>query len=942
MDKAVARQSHGRLSRLLVMQEQRRQREYWTHGPWLSPEEAVRLLQLAAAYVRRRQGGGERRIPLPSPSGAESMALLQLALESLQHEAASGRGDRLLAQAVEQAADQPRETLARIHHQLQHRRTFSPVSLHYQDDERLTPVHRVDAAERITDAFVDQYLWREASRRQLFPVWMQPADDALPPVQVHRLCERIAAQAPVWWPKAVPEEVSAPAGQHACTAMVQVHLTQLAERVELVFLNRLLRLIVDEALADYLTAKCNVMMSFKDMQHTNSVGVPLGLAFAGFLLQWYAVAAVDLPLLASWTGTHAHRRAPVGAFTGRRVSSAGAGAVVARGCGRRGAGTPAGRRLLSHETVLAARPAHATGHLRLPPGAQSVRAGAGGGAVGGGVVVAAGHRAGRLSRVGGVGRAESVLALGAARLGGPPPAGGGAGAGGRRGGARLAAARAATADVHGAGAVRARRRPLERFGAGASVALSRGAVADAGDAAGAATGGGARAEPHQARAQLQNAGALPAGDIPRAGLVGRAGHALGARAGRVGTRLAVDTAEAATQRPGRRCGCPDRAVRVAVAGSAAPGHAARPRAHASGAGSRVAAAAAVAHAPHRPPRLHGLPGAAGSDGHFHARQAAHAEDQPVAGVSGALVAAHSRVAGVGRVSSAGPRAGRVRPRFPTAVAGGEGGAVEVEGGGEARPLEAWLEPSATGTSLSSRPDRASERRRPSSSASHPAAVNPVRTYWIDIQLRWGDVDDHDIAAYAAAKHREYTAPGARSLYPSPTGMLVAVDLAYRTWAGYGHGCAKVPQRLHATMTRVMQRNTALLILQDRVRKALQLYSVDTEEEATEEVAGGGTAPTAMVELPELVRGRRPPVRQGGALAGVGRAVAAHAVGAVEGGRRVVGAVAVAAGHGAATGGGRAARTAAGPGAHAVGRQRQRFAGGAGVRRGPGVAVGVAD
>lgn len=49
------------------------------------------------------------------------------------------------------------------------------------------------------------------------------------------------------------------------------------EKVDLTLLNRLLRLIVDHNIADYITTKMNVVLSFKDMSHTNSYGMLRGL-----------------------------------------------------------------------------------------------------------------------------------------------------------------------------------------------------------------------------------------------------------------------------------------------------------------------------------------------------------------------------------------------------------------------------------------------------------------------------------------------------------------------------------------------------------------------------------------------------------------------------------------------------------------------------------------
>lgn len=53
----------------------------------------------------------------------------------------------------------------------------------------------------------------------------------------------------------------------------------------------------------------------------------------------------------------------------------------------------------------------------------------------------------------------------------------------------------------------------------------------------------------------------------------------------------------------------------------------------------------------------------------------------------------------------------------------------------------------------------------------------TQKYWIDIQLRWGDYDSHDVERYARAKYLDYTTDN-MSIYPSPTGVLVAIDLAY--------------------------------------------------------------------------------------------------------------------------------------------------------------------
>lgn len=69
---------------------------------------------------------------------------------------------------------------------------------------------------------------------------------------------------------------------------------------------------------------------------------------------------------------------------------------------------------------------------------------------------------------------------------------------------------------------------------------------------------------------------------------------------------------------------------------------------------------------------------------------------------------------------------------------------------------------------------------PSSPPSHPRDVMDATTtqkYWVDVQLRWGDYDSHDVERYARAKFLDYTTDN-MSIYPSPTGVMIAVDLAY--------------------------------------------------------------------------------------------------------------------------------------------------------------------
>ena len=135
-------------------------------------------------------------IPFPPLSYKHDTKLLILALERLKesYSAASrlNQSQREELGLIEQAYDNPHESLARIKRHLLTQRTFKEVGIEFLDMfSYLVPVYAVDAAEKITDAYLDQYLWSfpplpRASRPRVIP--------PLPP-----LLPRAVPMAPVFY-----------------------------------------------------------------------------------------------------------------------------------------------------------------------------------------------------------------------------------------------------------------------------------------------------------------------------------------------------------------------------------------------------------------------------------------------------------------------------------------------------------------------------------------------------------------------------------------------------------------------------------------------------------------------------------------------------------------------------------------------------------------------
>jgi pre-mRNA-processing factor 8 len=287
VDKTVAKKNLGRLTRLWLKSEQERQHNYMKDGPYVSSEEAVAIYTTTVHWLESRKFSP---IPFPSVSYKHDTKILILALERLR-EAYSVKGrlnqnQREELALIEQAYDSPGTTLARIKRFLLTQRAFKEVGIDMNDNyNTINPVYDIEPIEKITDAYLDQYLWYQADQRHLFPAWIKPSDSEVPPLLTYKWAQGINNLTKVWG-----------TDEGECNVMIETQLSKVYEKIDLTLLNRLLRLIMDHNLADYITSKNNVQLNYKDMNHTNSYGMIRGLQFSGFVFQYYGLV-IDLLLL---------------------------------------------------------------------------------------------------------------------------------------------------------------------------------------------------------------------------------------------------------------------------------------------------------------------------------------------------------------------------------------------------------------------------------------------------------------------------------------------------------------------------------------------------------------------------------------------------------------------------------------------------------------------
>jgi len=200
VDKTVCKKNLGRLTRLYLKAEQERQHNYLKDGPYVTPEEAVAIFTTAVHWLESRKFV---HIPFPPFNYKNDTKIFVLCLERLKEaysvKSRLNQSQREELGLIEQAYDNPHEALSRVKRHLLCHRSFKEVGIEFMDlYTHLVPVYDIEPLEKITDAYLDQYLWYEAEKRNLFPNWIKPADSEPPPLLVYKWCQGINNVTDVW------------------------------------------------------------------------------------------------------------------------------------------------------------------------------------------------------------------------------------------------------------------------------------------------------------------------------------------------------------------------------------------------------------------------------------------------------------------------------------------------------------------------------------------------------------------------------------------------------------------------------------------------------------------------------------------------------------------------------------------------------------------------
>ena len=131
---------------------------------YVSSDEAVAIYTTTVHWLLSRK---YQPVPFPPLNYKNDVKILILAMERLKEPFTAAlrlnQSQREELGLIEQAYDNPHEALQRIKRHLLQIRSFKEVSIEFMDlYSHLIPVYEVEPLEKITDAYLDQYLGFEA------------------------------------------------------------------------------------------------------------------------------------------------------------------------------------------------------------------------------------------------------------------------------------------------------------------------------------------------------------------------------------------------------------------------------------------------------------------------------------------------------------------------------------------------------------------------------------------------------------------------------------------------------------------------------------------------------------------------------------------------------------------------------------------------------------
>lgn len=278
VEKSGIKKNLGRITRLWFKAEQSRQLEYLKKGPYFSKSDTFFIEEIFEYWIKTCQ---IQKILFPCFKNKWDLKLLILSLDKIKKNNLFNKMDwragSLEQNLLQNAMNNPVHTFIGIKDSLLSQRIFFEVGLNFIDNfSYLNPVYMINFEEKITDGYLDQYIWYECSQKMIFPSWIKPIDAEINPYMIYKLQIRLNET----------QTLNTNKGK-TCVCVGNVDFCESSDNSDLILMDKILNKIIDRTITSYLTSKNNININFKDMSCLNSLGIIRGFQVASFLIQLY-------------------------------------------------------------------------------------------------------------------------------------------------------------------------------------------------------------------------------------------------------------------------------------------------------------------------------------------------------------------------------------------------------------------------------------------------------------------------------------------------------------------------------------------------------------------------------------------------------------------------------------------------------------------------------
>ncbi|KAG0442228.1 Pre-mRNA-splicing factor spp42 [Dictyocoela muelleri] len=323
VDNVVIKKNLGRLTRLYIKKENERQIAYLTYDDIDNSNIDIDKSSLTAKYkfidiktaLEIYNYFFEKYkeieiIKFPDNEYVNDHKFLTLAIKRLKNENSK---EILEQKIIDSAFENPEIALKEIKKRILTQRTFNEIQISLKDNiSQVYPVYHIDIFERLTDAYIDHYVCYELYKQGFYnrkykgDDYRYKGDDYRYKVDDYRYkgddyrYKKYKSKDydnynnhPSYGPNDdkifILEilEMIKYLNLKKSDIIVTAKISHVMENIDINLLSKLLSIVIDPIIVNYITSRLNCNLNYKDMQFSNFIGCLKGFEFSGFISDFY-------------------------------------------------------------------------------------------------------------------------------------------------------------------------------------------------------------------------------------------------------------------------------------------------------------------------------------------------------------------------------------------------------------------------------------------------------------------------------------------------------------------------------------------------------------------------------------------------------------------------------------------------------------------------------